>query len=56
MPVYFDTAELEALAEKIARLEPCPVAGRVTADQVKIALGEGLDVWPARIAEVSCSA
>jgi hypothetical protein len=27
-------------------LKPCPFAGVVTAEQVKLALGERLDIWP----------
>ena len=33
-----------------AALQPCPFLGVVTADQVKIALGECLDIWPDLIA------
>jgi hypothetical protein len=38
-------------AEELAALKPCPFAGRVTADRVKIALGELLEIWPASIAD-----
>ena len=38
------TEKFNAAAEKIAALEPCPFAGRVTADQVKLVIGEVLDV------------
>lgn len=41
-----NTSAFRAAAEAIANLCPCPVEGRVTADQVKVALGELLDIWP----------
>lgn len=44
--VYIDTARFEGIAKAIAALEPCPFFGVVTADQVKIALGEHGDIWP----------
>lgn len=50
MATYLKTETLNRAAEIIAALEPCPFAGVVTADQVKIALGEHLDVWPESIA------
>jgi hypothetical protein len=37
---------LRAAAEAIANLYPCPFAGRVTAEQIKIELGERLGIWP----------
>jgi hypothetical protein len=43
------TEVFRAAAEAIACLRPCLLKGRVTADQVKIALGEHLNVWPASI-------
>ena len=39
------TVSLGALA-----LDPCPFAGKVTADQVKIVLGNVANIWPASIA------
>lgn len=51
MAIYFRTEKLNRAAETIAALQPCPFAGVVTADQVKIALGELLDVWPKSIRE-----
>ncbi|MDH2384823.1 hypothetical protein [Bradyrhizobium sp. CER78] len=38
-----------ALAERLAALDPCPVTGKMTSDQVKIALGEHGDIWPTSI-------
>ena len=39
-PTYFDSQRLHRAAVALAKLEPCPYAGRVTEDQVKLALGE----------------
>jgi hypothetical protein len=50
MPIYIEIGVYNRAAETLAALEPCPFAGKVTADQVKIALGELLDIWPASIA------
>lgn len=49
MEVYLETSRLNQMAEAIAALEPCPFAGRVTADQIKLVLGEKGNVWPASI-------
>lgn len=49
MAHYIDTQKFHAVAEAIAALKPCAFAGVVTADQVKIALGEIADIWPASI-------
>ena len=48
--IVVETKLYNRVAEMIAALKSCPFAGRVTADQVKIALGE-LDIWPASIAD-----
>lgn len=40
MTIYVADAAFKSLAEALAGLEPCPFAGRVTADQVMIALAE----------------
>jgi len=50
MSIYFENAEYDRACRAIAALEPCPFACVVTADQVKIALGEHLDIWPESIA------
>lgn len=31
--------------------QPCPITGAITTDQIKIALGEYLDIWPDSIAD-----
>jgi hypothetical protein len=49
MSVYISTERFHAMAETIAALPPCPFVGRVTPDQVKLALAEHGDVWPASI-------
>ncbi|MDB5616175.1 hypothetical protein [Tardiphaga sp.] len=43
--IYIATARFERIAAEIAALEPCPLFGVVTADQVKMALAEN-DVLP----------
>lgn len=48
MEVYLETSRLNQMAEAIAALEPCPFAGRVTADEVKLVLGEKGNVYPCR--------
>ncbi|MGY8709541.1 hypothetical protein RAD16_27685 [Bradyrhizobium sp. 18BD] len=37
------------LGERLAHLEPCPVTGRMTGDQVKHCLGQHGDYWPKEI-------
>jgi hypothetical protein len=49
--IIVESGKINRFAEIVAALEPCPFAGKVTADQVKIALGELLDIWPASIAD-----
>lgn len=49
MEVYLETSRLNQMAEAIAALEPCPFTGRVTADQVKLVLGERGNIWPLSI-------
>lgn len=43
------TSTFRAAAEAIACLQPDPITGTVTVSQIKIALGEHLNVWPASI-------
>ena len=47
----FDTKAYRAFAEAVANLQPDWITGRIEIDQVKIALGEHLDLWPASIAD-----
>jgi hypothetical protein len=47
--IYLSDETFEALAAEIVALRPCAFAGRVTADQVKIALGEFGNMWPAAV-------
>ena len=51
MSIYCETALLNRFAETVAALKPCPYDGVVTAEQVKVALGQLLDIWPASIAD-----
>lgn len=48
--IYIPDDKLFRLADKLAALEPCPFAGRVTRDLVLTALGEFGDLWPKSIA------
>ena len=52
MATFIEKASYDDGVEKIAAAlsEPCRFAGVVTADQVKLALGEYLDIWPDSIA------
>ncbi len=50
MAFYVENETYNRLALAIAALEPCPFAGKVTDDQVKVTLSEHLDIWPASIA------
>jgi hypothetical protein len=50
MATFIENGTLDRAARAIAALGPCPFAGVVTADQVKLALGECLDIWPDTIA------
>jgi hypothetical protein len=47
--VYIPTGNYRRAADAIAALTPCPVHGFITADQVKIALGEAGNIWPESI-------
>jgi hypothetical protein len=47
--IYVSTENYRSAAEAIAGLEPCPVHGDITADQVKIAIGEAGNIWPESI-------
>jgi hypothetical protein len=40
---------LDPLATHLAQLDPCPVTGKMTDNQVIIALGEHGDIWPRSI-------
>ncbi len=47
----FDTKAYRAFADAVARHEPCMFSGKLEPDQIKIALGEHLNLWPASIAD-----
>ncbi|QDM27560.1 hypothetical protein FNL56_16605 [Tardiphaga sp. vice304] len=54
--IYIGTARFQRIAAAIAALEPCWFSGVVTADQVKLALGEHGDIWPDSIRrDVDCA-
>jgi len=45
-PEIFLTDRCAGLVAALDNLQPCSIADRVTADQIKIALGEIGDIWP----------
>jgi len=47
--LYVEDGAYNAAVQAIAELKPCPVVGRITVDQIKIALGEIADLWPSAI-------
>lgn len=55
MAIYVENELFDHVAKVIAALEPCPFAGKVTADQIKIALADATDIWPASIAADACA-
>lgn len=42
LPVH----RLDTLADRLTRLDPCPVTGRVTSNETRVCLGEHGDIWP----------
>ena len=49
IPTYYGQFAYDNLVDQILQLKPRPFAGKVTADQVKIVLGEVGDIWPVSI-------
>lgn len=47
--IYLPYDRYTRLVAALANLEPCPFAGRITEDQIKVALGEAGDIWPLEI-------
>jgi hypothetical protein len=47
--IYLDYERYNKLIDALLNMKPCPFAGVVTADQIKLALGLGGDIWPATI-------
>lgn len=45
MEIYFADEHHARLVNALLNLQPCPFAGRVTADQITLALGEA-GIWP----------
>jgi hypothetical protein len=43
---YIPDSDYAKLVAALASLAPCPMAGRVTEDQIKTALGDVGDIWP----------
>jgi hypothetical protein len=50
MAIYVENELFDRVAEAIVALEPCPFAGKVTVDQIKLALADAADIWPVSIA------
>jgi hypothetical protein len=48
--IYVENKLFDHVVNVIATLEPCPFAGKVTIDQIKLALADATDVWPVSIA------
>jgi hypothetical protein len=44
--IYLDDERHGRLVDNLLNVQPCPFAGRVTADQITLALGEAGDIWP----------
>lgn len=55
MAIYVENELFDRVAKVIAAIEPCPFAGEVTADQIKIALADAADIWPVSIAADACA-
>lgn len=49
MSHYLAKSDYDALVDALANLEPCPMEGRVTRDQVMMALGMHGEIWPMAI-------
>lgn len=46
---FWGTDDWQKLVTELANIKPCPFAGRVTEDQIKIVLGEHGNIWPRSI-------
>lgn len=47
--IYLDDERYTKLVTALLNMQPCPFAGVVTADQIKLALGLRGDIWPMAI-------
>lgn len=47
--IYIDDDRLDAIADAILRIDPCPVTGMIRHDQIIMAIGEAGNVWPESI-------
>lgn len=50
--VYLDQSRFDALIDALLNVESCPGTGKVTRDQIVIALGEAGNIWPLSIMPV----
>ncbi|WP_407192515.1 hypothetical protein [Bradyrhizobium sp. STM 3566] len=44
--IYLSHDRYARLVEALVNAPACPFAGKLTADQIMLALGEGGDIWP----------
>lgn len=44
--IYLDDARHARLVDALLNVKPCPFAGKITADQITMILGEVGNVWP----------
>lgn len=47
--IYLDYQRYNKLVDALLNVQPCPVTGEVTPDQIKLALGLAGDIWPMEI-------
>lgn len=47
--IFVDDRRYDALVQALLNLPPCAVTGEVTDNEIKVALGEVGNIWPASI-------
>lgn len=47
--IFLDDERYSRLVAALVNIQPCPVTGMVTENEIKIALGEAGDIWPQAI-------
>jgi hypothetical protein len=47
--IFLNDERYSRLVAALVNGQPCPFAGRITEDQIKVALGEAGDIWPKSI-------
>lgn len=53
MDIYLKNDQYDRMVAALTAIRPCPFEGKVTADQIKLALGEHGGIWPKRIEAVT---